>query len=420
MPRFRTYIFLALLICLYLKVESQTQFDRVFKDNIRTVQFYNSSVQNSYPMMQLGAESVRLQFDDVTGKARDYQYSVMQCDAEWQPTQLFRTDYLTGLAQDYLNTFQQSISTYKNYVHYSLEFPNQNMGIKLSGNYILKVFEANDPSKVIISRRFYVYENIVSISGTVSRPNFPRYAGTHQQVALSIDIEQARTNDPYRSLRLLIRQNWRTDNEVRDLKPRIIEGNNLIYNYDEEMLFEGGNEFHPIDLHDVRMRGYGVRYFTLDSNYSATLFEDDDRSGQVYTKWIDQNGQFTVNVSNRDNPGNEADYIWTFFHLKVPQKEDQDVYVYGALSNWQLDSRYKLTYSGRDGEYQAAIPLKQGYYDFTYATFNKTTKAFTLSTFDGNHWETDNNYTVLMYMRPIGQNYDVIVGKATFNSQQTK
>ena len=395
--------------------DQRVQTDQVYKDNIRTVQFYNSGVINSYPMMSFNnGERVTLRFDELNSKPKDYQFTVIHCDANWVPSQLLKSEYIDGMFSDYFPGYTMSTATLKSYVHYKLDFPTQNMHLKMSGNYILKIYTDNEKTPVI-TRRFYVYENSASVSAEIIRAAYAKYSDSKQQVNFSVTTDLNIPN-PFTDVKVILRQNWRTDNEIRDLKPKLIENKTLVYNYDEENLFEGGNEFRAFDITDVRYRGIGVRYFTPDSLFQATLFDDEDRSPNVYTKYIDQDGQYTVNTKQGTTPYTEADYIWTYFRLKTVPEPGTEIYIYGALTNWLLDRRFKMVYVPKEAEYQAAFLLKQGYYDYQYVTVSENGEV-SASTLEGSHWETENNYTILVYLRPNGQNYDILIGKGSFNSQ---
>jgi hypothetical protein len=399
----------------YFDPEQRVQTDQVYKDYIRTVQFYNSSVINSYPIIQFGTDRVTLGFDEINSKTKDYQFTVVHCDANWQPSQLLKSEYLDGLFTDYIQGYSMSSGTYKSYIHYKLDFPTANTRLKMSGNYILKVYTDNEKNPVL-TRRFYVFENGASVSAEITRASYTRYSDTKQQVNFSINTGELSLTDPFNNIKVVVRQNWRNDNEIRNLKPKLIQNKILVYNYDEENLFDGGSEFRAFDISDVRYTGTGIRYFTFDSLYHATLFGDEDRSPNIYTKYVDQDGNYSIFTKQGTTPYTEADYVWVYFRLKATTEPNQDVYIYGGLTNWLIDRRFKMTYIPRDGEYQGLFLLKQGYYDYEYATVSDKGEINT-ATLEGSHWETENNYTILVYFRPTGQNYDLLVGKGSFNSQ---
>ena len=414
------FLLLLLLPCSLLAQiddDQRVQTDQVYKDNIRTVQFYNSGIINSYPIMSFNSgERITLRFDELNSRPHDYQFTIIHCDANWKPSQLIKSEYIDGMFSDYFPPYTMSNNTLKSYVHYKLDFPTQNMRLKMSGNYLLKVFTENEKNPVI-TRRFYVYENTAAVSAEIVRASYAKYADSKQQVNFSVTYaDQLNITNPFNDIKVVVRQNWRSDNELLGLKPKLIQNKTLVYNYEEENLFDGGNEFRAFDISDVRYRGIGVRYFTSDSLYQATLFDDEDRSPNIYTKYIDQNGQYSISTKQGQTPYTEADYIWVYFRLKTIPEQGTDIYVYGALTNWLLDRRFKMIFAPKEGEFQAAFLLKQGYYDYQYVTVDRDGNVNPTS-LEGNHWETENNYVIFAYYTPPGQNYDLLIGKGSFNSQ---
>ena len=89
------------------------------------------------------------------------------------------------------------------------------------------------------------------------------------------------------------------------------------------------------------------------------------------------------------------------------------------MTNYDLNDLTKLHFNGETGEYEISLLLKQGYYNYTYVTKdarNKYAKAETALT-DGDYWETENLYTILVYYRSLGNRYDELVSAVTVNSR---
>jgi thiamine pyrophosphokinase len=63
--------------------------------------------------------------------------------------------------------------------------------------------------------------------------------------------------------------------------------------------------------------------------------------------------------------------------------------------------------------------LKQAYYSYMYVTKDVGAKDAAPSTdlTEGNYWETENNYLVLVYYRAMGDRYDQLVGLVMLNSR---
>jgi hypothetical protein len=389
--------------------------EEINDENIHTVLFAKPGLSNAYPIMQLSSQDqLLLQFDVLgAGASKNYQFTIVHCDADWHKSNMLQSDYITGLYTDYASNFTFSSSTYVRYAHYIFSFPSSNMNVKISGNYILKIF-TDDPEKPVITRRFYVYEQLVGVNGTVQRATYSKYRDTKQEINFTVNTTNLSIIDPFTEIKTVLKQNWRQDNEITDLKPTYIRNQQLIYDYQEGNLFDAGNEFRPFDIRDIRYKGIGVRNVTFDSIYHALLFPDEDHSYTAYSSVIDQNGNYTVTDASNGDASTTADYVKVNFKLSPTYLDDgKDIYVFGGLSNWKLEKRFKMQYSKRYG-YECSALLKQGFYDYQYVKVNEG--KIDPSEFEGNHWETENNYTVFVYYRSPGMYGDTLVGVLRLNT----
>jgi hypothetical protein len=86
--------------------------------------------------------------------------------------------------------------------------------------------------------------------------------------------------------------------------------------------------------------------------------------------------------------------------------------VIGRFSDWQLYDTNLMRYDTDNGFYVADILLKQGYYDYLYALVDEEGN-IDLTALEGNWYETDNNYYVLVYLREFGGIYDRLIAMYT-------
>lgn len=393
-------------------------YDKCYFWDIKTIMLNSKSQPGSPPYLRLGDPKDRLllQFDDLDTKGRQFQYTFIHCDADWRPSKLIQSDYMRGMFNDYINSDTLSSNTYKPYLHYSLTIPSGNVRPKLPGNYILKVYLDNE-SNVIFTRRFYVYDPQMDIGMDVKRATNVRYSDTKQEVDFTINTNTVNVTDPFADIKVVVKQNYRYDNEIRNLKPAYINGKQLVYTYQEENLFDAGNDFRPLDISNFLFKGNAVKFYTFDSMYSATLFPDEDRSYSAYSNLIDQDGAYTIYTKQGVNPATQADYCWVNFSLRTAygQEQDKDVYVFGGLTDWSLQPQFKMNYDDRDQVYECSAILKQGFYDYEYVSVGKD-GVINSSTYEGNHWETENTYTVLVYYRPLNLPTDVLLGIRTMKT----
>ncbi|MDX1937551.1 MAG: DUF5103 domain-containing protein, partial [Flavihumibacter sp.] len=86
-----------------------------------------------------------------------------------------------------------------------------------------------------------------------------------------------------------------------------------------------------------------------------------------------------------------------------------------ALSNYGADEASKMVFNPDRKMYEATLQLKQGYYNYCYVTkLANEQKVFEFT--EGNLWDTENNYTILVYYRTIGGRADELVGVTQINS----
>ena len=403
-------------------MDEKTWRDAVRAPDIRTVRFFQQGKPRSYPLYKMGGAPLTLSFDKFDRDIINYQYTIEHCTPTWESSDVSSQVYLKGVRSGFIDNYQHSQNTYHPYVHYRLQFPNQDMQPQIPGNYILKVFK-EDPGNPVITKRFYVTQDQVSISPNLQQPNFPKYRDTRQELDFKINYQGLKdVSDPFRQFRVVVRQNGRNDNTIRGLKPKYVEGKTLIYDYEEENLFRGGNEFRAVDLRSLNYGGQGVRKLVLDSIYTAHLNIDESRRYNSHVDYNDNNGWNLTLTERSRNPQTEAAYISTYFYLDANPtlEEGEDIYVFGSLSNWEIQDRCQLQYLKDEGVYYANMLLKQGYYDYKYAISKgpDATDKPQLNTWqlEGTHFETENRYLILVYFRDPFRNLFKLVGSRTLSS----
>ncbi|HKI88310.1 MAG TPA: DUF5103 domain-containing protein, partial [Draconibacterium sp.] len=239
-------LILALLIAVISEAQDESYYyeNAVYNENIKTVLMYRDGFELSNPVIELGEDAnLVLKFDDLSGEVKDYYYTIVHCDADWNESYIPQTDYLEGFTDNPVDDYQRSFNTTFDFINYQISLPNDNVQFKLSGNYALVVFEDNDKEKKVLTKRFYVVEHVVDIEGTVRRATLDAYQGENQEVDFTIYHENLAIRNPQEEVKVVIMQNNRWDNAIRDLKPLFVRNSQLIYDYNRGNVFEGGNEF---------------------------------------------------------------------------------------------------------------------------------------------------------------------------------
>lgn len=376
-------------------------------DYIKTIIFKaDGNDKNQFPIVRRN-ESFSLQFDDLGGNEETYYYKITHCNADWSASSLMKSEYLKGIDNQPIQPESNSYGTLQSYSHYRLTFPNELTQLTLSGNYILSITDSYGTE--LFSRRFVVYTPQVNVPAEVKRARDLKYYDTQQVVQFTINQKDFRLDNPQVAVKVAVLQNYRWDAAITGLKPQYIIGNELVYRYDRETAFWAGNEYFYFDSKDIRVAASGIARFTRDRLVGSYLFTNVSRANSVYTYYPDINGDFLITTVNGANPANEADYTQVHFALEGKSTFlGKEVYVYGKFSNYELRDEYKLTYDEKDGLFKGQVLLKQGFYNYKFAT--KDGRTIDFNEIGGNFYQTENTYIILVYYRAPGALYDEVVG----------
>ena len=394
--------------------------NHIYNEKIKTVQLYRDGWNLSYPMIKLNnSEKLILNFDLVGDQAETFYYTFIHCNKDWEKTDIFLNDYLDGFAENQIEDYEASFNTTVRYFHYKLSFPNEKVRLKLSGNYILVVYPEGKPGEPILTQRFIVTEDAVKIDITVHRPQMIKDNNTYQQVDFTVNYSGLNINDPTRNVYAFILQNGRWDNAKRNLKPDFNGNNELKYNsLSDKNIFKGGYEYWFFDIKSIKYQTeYVKRIDYVIPAYNIYLYPSENREFKPYFYWKDFNGKYYIAYQEGKKPDIEADYVNVYFTLPSKQMITGGyIYVSGDLNNWAFDKNNLMTYNSERSEYECTMLLKQGWYNYEYTFLKTGTTDGTASLFEGSHYETENDYIVLIYYRNTHDRYDRVIGSVTANT----
>lgn len=393
--------------------------DYTYVQNIRTVQLYPAVDDLKPAIIPLNeGMNLKLSFDDLDSDFKNYSYTFIHCDAYWRQSNIQKQEYLVGFTDNYIQNYRFSINTLTPFVHYSLEFPNRDVRFSKSGNYLLVVYQNDDPNDVVITRRFMLYEQIVAIGGDVKRATSAEYRDTHHEIDFFINHANYAIQDPFRDLKVVIQQNRRWDNAIYGIQPRFIRGNQLDYDYELENLFVAGNEFRYFDTKDLNLLLQRVAKIEYTDAWQVYVDNDNPRTFAKYSFYDDVNGLRVIrNQRGRDNDL-EADYAWVHFRLRMPEPEENgNIYLFGQMSDWNIRPEFQMHYNYEQFAYEGKVFLKQGYYNYAYLLLKDGEYTGDISHVEGTRFETENDYAVYVYNMELGQRYDRLIGVMFINSR---
>lgn len=383
--------------------------DMTYEPQIRTVQCYPNQpteANNLLPSVaRLESQNLLLEFDDLQEQKSNYYLKLIHCNFDWTKSTLMDLDFLYDYNEFTINDYSYSINTHIPYLHYRMPIPP----VKIPGNYVIIVYRDGNRQDLVLSKRIMIYDGRISLGADNQLAGLGNIKSTNQ--AMNFIVSYARTEliNPMSSVHLTIRQNQRWDNAMEDVKPSFIREDVSqieFRTYDMDKSFQAGNEFRFVDFRSLNYPGQNT--LKLDKTrkpYELYVNPDGSRQGQSYAQYPDMNGGFAIdNTDYRQEPWISAQYLMVNFSLFSPDLKG-DVYVMGAFNGWARNEENKMVYQA--GSYSKRILLKQGFYNYQYWVEQPGDNP---NQVEGNHFQTENVYEVLVYYRPFQPNADLLIG----------
>lgn len=377
-------------------------------NHIQTIQFKGGTELSQLPIISLGSGLI-LSFDDLQADEKNYYYRITHYNFDWTPSNISKNDYIDGFDEARIKSYANSKNTLQSYSHFQLQIPNDDIKrIKLSGNYILEIL--NNDYEVIFSRKFMVAERLVGVDVNIKRSRDLAVIDELQSVQFTVTSPDMILTNPKETVKTSILQNSNIHTAINDLKPQHTIGNDLIYRYDKEASFSGGNEYLYFDSKDIRATGNGIQRVEMSDIYEHFLYIDRTRHNRPYTHNPDINGNFLIRSLDANNPDIEAEYVRTHFALQFRENlGDKEIHLYGNFNNYTIDDSTYMVKNPKTGLYENSRLFKQGFYNYKYVTIDHN-GYIDESAIDGDFWQAENEYTVLIYYREVGERYDRIIG----------
>lgn len=398
------------------------QRNEIFAFNIASLQVVaNNNWLNPLPIITLDGldndEMVCISFDELSHLTHRYSYIIKHCEADWSPSQeLIESDYVDGFASgNTIDDYEQSINTNTQYTHYKLTIPNDKCRPKISGNYTVTIIDEDQDNAQILKACFMITEQSMKSDMSQTSNTDIDINKSHQQISMSLNFGSNKVLSPSTQIKTVVLQNGRWDNAVKNAKPQYIKNDGMIWSHNQKLIFPGGNEYRKFETLDPTHTTMGVEQVGWDGNaYHAWIFTDEPRENYLYDE--DANGAFCIRNSDNVDNDTKSEYIQTHFTLNAPRQSD-DIFINGSLTQDRSDRKFLMSWNENDGLYEAVVPLKQGYYNYQYITRNADGSFAPLPS-EGNFYQTENSYQLLVYFRGQGERTDRLVSYFNLSCRQ--
>jgi hypothetical protein len=404
-------------VCLILFVfqtnlQAQPFRTQTFSDRAQTLLVHSSGGWEAAPVIEMNkANQIEIQFDMLGAAPEYYTYTITHCDADWKQSSLVTSEYLNGLQNNYIEDYENSFNTRMDYVNYALSIPNDKVQLTVSGNYVLQVWDEYE--NLILNACFSVVDPQANIRMQVSSMT-DKGVNTQYQ-AVNFEIEYAKDlRIPIQDLKVYVQQNKRLDNEAVLVKPLNIQNRKAFYDHNPALIFEAGNEYRVFEMTTVLYNGLNIETVEYHAPYYHTILKPDiPRNNRSYSYYEDINGRIYIRNINTNNPDTEADYEFVHFYVPCTQPLTENIYILSDAFHNVLDETSQMEYSPVDKGYVKTVLLKEGYYNYLYVTKKNNAYRASTASIEGNYFETENEYRVMVYYRSLGGRYDQLIGIQT-------
>lgn len=381
---------------------------RILDRRFRTLQVKVGGNDMLPPVVELNSgQTLTIEFDEI-GEDRSYlRYELIHCNSDWKPSGLIASEFLDGFNEATVDDYAFSRATLTHYVHYTITIPNPGMRLTVSGNYLVRIYDEEDPETTLLQVRIYVNEATMRLEANASSLTDIDRNMSHQQVDVTVDVDRVPVRDMWSDLRLVVEQNGRPDMARTPSAPLKVFGSKAYFEHRPELIFPAGNEYRRMEVISTRYTPMGVAEIgRVGNTFAFYLNPDFPRSNSGYTYDSTQHGRFRVREYDTELPDTEADYVAVYFSLESPELPGGDIFIDGDLTNRLFDPESRMVYNRATGAYEAIMYLKQGAYNYQYLFVPTGSTAGSTAEIEGDYAPTGNEYTVRLYYRAPGERYD--------------
>ena len=378
--------------------------NRIFSSRVKSLtSIVNGDWQNR-PVMTLNSSDVlSIGFDEFSHNYHRLVYHLDHCEADWSVSEdIFESDWLHGFNDEPIDNYLNSINTTVLYTHYQLTIPNDRCQLTMSGNYRLTVYDEDNANEKLLEVEFYVVEPVMTIGMEATTNTDIDHNVSHQQLSISLLYNNLRITNRDEQLYTVVMQNWQEDATRRNIQPNHITPHGLLWQHNRQLIFDGGNEFHKFEVLDVTHPTMGIDRIRWDgTNYQVYPFAA--TVCRNYLTDVDTDGAFCIRNSDNFESEHTCDYVWVNYELQSPYQGE--LYINGQWTTDANKEHYLMRYDGERKIYYTALLQKQGYYNYRFVTADGK-----LAPSEGNFYQAENRYQVLIYYKEVGGRTWQLVG----------
>ncbi|HAC15585.1 MAG TPA: hypothetical protein DCE78_06525 [Bacteroidetes bacterium] len=378
-------------------------------ESIRSVQLYQGSPGQA-PIIELNtSQSITLNFDDLNFETDMFRVEITHHNADWSDSGLLPNFYLQGFHTDYFGEGRKARPQNPQYLSYSYSFPNQQMKMTRSGNYLLHVYRQHNNQK-LFSIPFLVHENEGSTELTIEElfNQDARYLRHHQPFA-NYKYED-NSIIPQSDMSVFFVQNQFWGKAMKADQVDFSEQYNARLYLSRDKAFIGAYEFFDLGLGNIDQYSSQIVDYDLGFSIPSVTLERDVINLELAPR---QRASRLTSIPSRSV---DARYALVDFQLEIPENEIPfgEIYVIGSFNMWGINPANKMTLNPATGLFTGQAIIKEGQYAYKYVVLQ--TNRIDDTMIDASFASTRHEYHALVYLRDMNFQVDRLVSVGTIQS----
>jgi len=368
---------------------------------IRSVQLFKNNNPNSAPVLELNSnDKLQLRFDYLNVSSKQFVITFSHHNFDWSSSSLAPSDITEGIRRIYLDAGIVNSSNRPIYRSYTAVLPNEQVSFLRSGNYMLRVEDA-DTGFLVMTLPFFIFENEGSIESSVQFLPSPQQnlRALHRPVnryKIPESIEQPQFNLLFRIAQNRFWGRAKTPGEIDFSNP-----GSVMFEMEQEHAFIADYYFHPLFVSDVSLSNPRVIDVFPEEIPLRIMLKDDTANLANLSGRTLPNSAFGLPDKNSD-----SEYLNIVFSLDAEDthKAGDSVYLVGDFTSWAIRSENRLTYNKDTKRWQSSAIVKEGEYKYKYVMVKENEIDDLI--YDPLFERTKQEYHVFVYLQDKNEFYD--------------
>lgn len=370
-------------------------------DQIKSIQLYKNNTPDSPPFIELNSnDKLQLRFDYLDFSSKQFVVTFSHHNIDWSVSSLAPGEITDGLRRIYLDSGRPNDGKRPLYRNYSAVFPNDQFSFLKSGNYMIRVEDA-DTGFLVMALPFFIYENEGNIKSSVEFLPSPRrdLRSLHRPVnnyTIPGFVEQPLFNLSFRITQNRFWSRSKIPSETDFSAPE-----SVTFEMEPANAFTADYYFYTLSTKNISLENSRVLDFFPEDVPPRVVLRDDVVNTAHFTN---QNTPFSLfGLPETDIDAGYMELVFSLAAENIPG-DDPQIYLVGDFTGWAIQSENRLIYNAETERWQTTATVKEGTYKYKYVLMDS--KGVNDLFYDPLFERTKQEYQVFVYVQDKNQFYD--------------